>query len=98
MRRLMPYSGLFLVGAMSTGLMHWIQGSDSPFMKAYLQQGCMSQLAAEVPVYLVLASDLGQRGAHFFAVKNRRSDAHKQHSISSSSSRCTLMCKRSAYI
>jgi glucokinase len=74
----MPYNGLFLVGAMSTKLMHWIRGPDSPFMKAYLQQGRMSQLAAEVPVYLVLASDLGQRGAHYLALKNRRSDAYRQ--------------------
>jgi glucokinase len=65
----MPFNGLFLVGTMSNKLLHWIQGADSPFMKTYLQQGRMSQLAAEVPVYLVRASDLGQRGAHYLARK-----------------------------
>jgi glucokinase len=63
----LPYGGLFLAGGMTPKLLDWIRGEDTPFMKAFLDQGRVTPLVSSIPVYAVLEEDIGQRGAHYVA-------------------------------
>jgi hypothetical protein len=45
----------------------------SLFMEAYFDKGRVSPFLHQVPVYAVKVEDLGERGAHWVAVKVRRS-------------------------
>ena len=55
--------------------MSYIEGDASPFMKAFRDKGRVSSLLDLVPVYAVLAEDLGLRGAHVCAIKLARENA-----------------------
>ncbi|CAM9622567.1 unnamed protein product [Chrysoparadoxa australica] len=64
-----PFGGVFLAGGMTPKNITWLQGEDSPFMKAFHHKGRVSPLLQEIPVYAVMQEDIGQRGSHFVAFR-----------------------------
>lgn len=62
-----PHGGLFLAGGMTPKLVDWLKGKEGPFLKSFNDQGRVSTLVKDIPVYAVLADDIGQRGAHYVA-------------------------------
>lgn len=60
---------LNLVGGMDT---FCVSGDNSLFMQAFHDKGRVSPFLKNVPVYAVLVEDLGERGAHWGAVKVRK--------------------------
>ena len=63
----LPYGGLYISGGIAAKNPHWVRGKD--FMEAYQDKGRMSNLVMNVPLYLVLVEDTGERGALFYAVQ-----------------------------
>jgi glucokinase len=66
----MPFGGMYLAGGMTPKLMHWLRpGEDGKgaFLPALHDKGRVSPLIKEIPIFAVLAEDIGQRGAHFVA-------------------------------
>lgn len=59
-----PTSGLFVTGGLTPKNLHFMVGSDSEFMKAYLHKGRVSPVLEQIPLYAVTTDDLGVRGAH----------------------------------
>mmetsp|Transcript_44921 Transcript_44921/g.123116 ORF Transcript_44921/g.123116 Transcript_44921/m.123116 type:complete len:485 (-) Transcript_44921:282-1736(-) len=53
--------------AVSEALMH--QTTDGNFIHSFLDKGRLSFLLEQIPVYAVMDQSLGQRGAHYVAVK-----------------------------
>mmetsp|Transcript_30920 Transcript_30920/g.53148 ORF Transcript_30920/g.53148 Transcript_30920/m.53148 type:complete len:242 (-) Transcript_30920:118-843(-) len=51
----------------SEALMH--QTTDGDFIRSFLDKGRLSFLLEQIPVYAVMDQSLGQRGAHYVAVK-----------------------------
>ena len=71
-RRASPHSsgfghGLYIAGGLTLKNLSLIEGASSPFMTAFLKQG-LTPLLKRVPVFAVLAEDIGQRGAHLRGV------------------------------
>ncbi len=52
-----------MTGGLTPKNMQFIEGRDSPFMKAYLDKGRVNQVLKHVPLFAVLVEDLGVRGA-----------------------------------
>ena len=67
--KLIPTGGIFLTGGLTPKNLKYIQGSDTPFAKAYLERGRLSNLMKSIPVYAVIPEDLGVRGACYVANK-----------------------------
>ncbi|CAM9990991.1 unnamed protein product [Scytosiphon promiscuus] len=65
--RCIPLGGLFIAGGMTHKNIRYLEGMDSPFMKAFYDKGRVASLLKNVPVYAVLVEDIGLRGAHFVA-------------------------------
>jgi len=63
----LPYGGLYVSGGIAAKNPHWVQSKE--FMEAYQDKGRMSSLVMQVPLYLVLTEDTGERGALFYAVQ-----------------------------
>jgi glucokinase len=64
-----PLNGLYIAGGLTPKNLDLIKGVDSPFMAAFRDKGRLSPLLKRVPVYAVLAEDIGQRGAHLVAFR-----------------------------
>ncbi len=62
--KFIPTGGLFVTGGLTPKNIKWIEGQDSPFMKAYNDKGRVKPVLENVPVFAVLTEDLGVRGAH----------------------------------
>ena len=72
-----PLGGLYIAGGLTPKNLELIQGAGSPFMRAFHDKGRLSPLLKRVPVYAVLAEDIGQRGAHLVAFRlTRTTGAH----------------------
>ena len=67
--KFIPTGGIFLTGGLTPKNLKYIEGSGSPFMKAYLERGRLSNLMKSIPVYAVIPEDLGVRGACYLANK-----------------------------
>lgn len=66
--KFMPYGGLFIAGGIILKLLHHFGGNDSEtFMKAFRTKGRLSPELDRIPLKIVLAPDLGIRGAHVVA-------------------------------
>jgi len=64
----MPFGGLYVTGGVTGHTIKWLL-KDNTFMDAYLDKGRVSPSVAMVPVYIVKSQDMGQRGAHYRAVR-----------------------------
>ena len=62
-----PTGGLYLSGGLTPKNLKYIQGMDSPFMKAYLDKGRMTSLCESIPLFAVKNEDIGLRGARVCA-------------------------------
>lgn len=67
--KFIPRGGLFVSGGLTPKNINFIQGSDSPFMKAYMDKGRLATLLESVPLFGVLVQDLGLRGARVCALR-----------------------------
>jgi glucokinase len=62
-----PTGGLYLSGGLTPKNIQYIEGMDSPFMKAYLDKGRMTSLCESIPLFAVKNEDIGLRGARVCA-------------------------------
>ena len=69
--KFIPTGGLYVSGGLTPKNIKFIQGEDSPFMKAYKDKGRLSPLLDNIPLFAVLAEDLGLRGARVCALRVR---------------------------
>ena len=67
--KFVPLGGLYIAGGLTPKNLSLLQGEDSLFMQAFRDKGRLSPLLRRVPVYAVLAEDIGQRGAHLVAFR-----------------------------
>jgi glucokinase len=44
--------------------LRFIEGQETPFMKAYHDKGRVTPILEHVPIFAVMTEDLGIRGAH----------------------------------
>jgi glucokinase len=61
----LPYSGLYIVGGIAPKLLTHLM--DGRFLRAYGDKGRMSDLLANIPIYVVLDTDIGLQGAANYA-------------------------------
>mmetsp|Transcript_33723 Transcript_33723/g.71943 ORF Transcript_33723/g.71943 Transcript_33723/m.71943 type:complete len:531 (-) Transcript_33723:182-1774(-) len=64
-----PLGGLYIAGGLAPKNMHLLRGADSLFMRAFHDKGRVSPLLKNVPLHVVLAEDIGQRGAHLVSFR-----------------------------
>jgi glucokinase len=69
--KFIPTGGLFVTGGLTPKNIKFIEGQDSPFMKAYNDKGRVKPILEYVPCFAVKTEDLGVRGAHKCAVMVR---------------------------
>ena len=62
--KFIPTGGIYVTGGLTPKNIHFIQGQESEFLKAYLHKGRVSPILEKVPIYAVMVEDLGVRGAH----------------------------------
>jgi glucokinase len=74
-----PLGGLYIAGGLTPKNLPLLRGADSPFMQAFHDKGRLSPLLKRVPLYAVLAEDIGQRGAHLVAFRLLIKDQEEQH-------------------
>lgn len=68
--KFLPTGGLYVAGGLTPKNIHFIQGKDSPFMKAFHDKGRVSKLLFdEIPLFAVMTEGLGLRGALYCAAK-----------------------------
>lgn len=65
--KFIPTGGMFVTGGLTPKNIGLIKGSDSPFMKAYLDKGRLNGLLDTVPLFAVMTEDIGLRGARVCA-------------------------------
>ena len=66
-----PTGGMFVTGGLTPKNLSWLTEDDSPFMVAYKDKGRVSAVLDTVPLFAVLAEDLGLRGARVCALRVR---------------------------
>lgn len=69
--KFIPTGGLFVTGGLTPKNIQFIEGQDSPFMKAYNDKGRVTPILEYVPSFAVKTEDLGVRGAHKCALMVR---------------------------
>jgi glucokinase len=69
--KFIPTGGLFVTGGLTPKNIKFIEGQDSPFMKAYNDKGRVKPILEYVPCFAVKTEDLGVRGAHKCALMVR---------------------------
>lgn len=67
--KFIPTGGLYVSGGLTPKNIKFIEGMDSPFMKAYRDKGRLSDLVKSIPLFAVLVEDLGLRGARVCATR-----------------------------
>jgi len=70
--KFLPKGGLFISGGIAGKMIHHLKGADSVFMKAYSDKGRLEPAVAACPVTVVMAEDIGLRGAHVVANRDAR--------------------------
>mmetsp|Transcript_37 Transcript_37/g.78 ORF Transcript_37/g.78 Transcript_37/m.78 type:complete len:405 (+) Transcript_37:45-1259(+) len=60
----LPQGGLFITGGLTPKNIDLIKDPKGPFLAAFRDKGRVSGILDSVPVYAVLAEDVGQRGAY----------------------------------
>merc|ERR1719240_1199316 len=64
-----PLGGLYIAGGLTPKNLDLLRGKASAFLRAFHDKGRLSPLLKRVPLYAVLAEDIGQRGAHLVAFR-----------------------------
>ena len=64
-----PFGGMYVAGGLTPKNINRLTEPNSAFMEAFFDKGRLSPLLKRVPLYAVLAEDIGQRGAHLVAYK-----------------------------
>ncbi|CAM9447383.1 unnamed protein product [Discosporangium mesarthrocarpum] len=77
----LPLGGIFLAGGMTPKNIHLIQGTDSPFIKAFYDKGRVSSALRNVPIYAVMEENIGQRGAHYVAFSMYENTVAKEMAV-----------------
>jgi glucokinase len=54
---------MYVTGGLTPKNIKFIEGQDSPFMKAYHDKGRVLPVLEHVPIFAVMVEDLGVRGA-----------------------------------
>lgn len=67
--KFVPFGGLYVAGGLAPKNISRITEAGGPFMAAFLDKGRLSPLLRRVPLYVVMAEDIGVRGAHLVAFK-----------------------------
>ncbi|GKY95851.1 hypothetical protein MPSEU_000545700 [Mayamaea pseudoterrestris] len=62
--KFIPTGGIYVTGGLTPKNIHFIEGHDSEFIKAYLHKGRVSPILEQIPLFAVMVEDLGVRGAH----------------------------------
>mmetsp|Transcript_1084 Transcript_1084/g.1214 ORF Transcript_1084/g.1214 Transcript_1084/m.1214 type:complete len:434 (+) Transcript_1084:124-1425(+) len=65
----LPYGGLYLCGGLTPKNIELITDPAGGFMTSLLDKGRITTMLNQVPIYAVMAEDLGERGAHYMAYK-----------------------------
>lgn len=65
--KFIPTGGMYVTGGLTPKNIGLIRGTDSPFMKAYLDKGRLNPLLDTVPLFAVMTEDIGLRGARVCA-------------------------------
>lgn len=68
----MPFGGLYIAGGLTPKNIDRIKpdkDGHSLFLDAYYDKGRVSPFLKKIPLYAVLVEDLGERGAHWVAIK-----------------------------
>jgi glucokinase len=65
----LPFSGLYIAGGIAPKNLEWLQEGKSDFLKRFREKGRVSTILRRIPVKVVLAEDLGLRGAHVVAAR-----------------------------
>jgi len=61
----LPYGGLYLTGGLTPKNIHLLTGEHGLFMTAFRDKGRVSGMLNPIPVYAVMAEDLGQRSVTY---------------------------------
>ena len=69
----LPYGGLYLTGGMTPKNIDLIKDPEGPFMTALFDKGRVKSMLYTVPIFAVIAEDLGERGAHFAGTRQKPS-------------------------
>lgn len=80
--KLLPTGGMYIAGGIAPRNLSYLAARRTRtrtngdiemlgFMHSFLDKGRMTELLGKVPVYVVLAEDIGQRGAHLLAYQTR---------------------------
>lgn len=83
--KFIPTGGLFVTGGLTPKNIQYIQGENSPFMKAFKDKGRVAPLLEYVPAFAVMTEDLGVRGAYKCAVMEYEAYSNQAHDTNSSS-------------
>ena len=65
----LPFGGLYITGGIAPKNLEWLSTGKSDFMERFRSKGRVSPVLARIPVRVVLAEDLGLRGAHVVAAR-----------------------------
>lgn len=79
--RYLPAGGLYIGGGLAPKHRAWIEKNNSLFMKGFLDKGRMSNVVTRIPLRLVLAEDIGERGAQLVAMQAVRRAAGVEESV-----------------
>jgi glucokinase len=66
MLKYLPRGGFYITGGLAPKNLDYFTQKDI-FLKAVFNKGRISTALQQIPIYLVLTEDLGERGAHFYA-------------------------------
>lgn len=66
MLKYLPRGGFYITGGLAPKNLDYFTQKDI-FLKAAFNKGRISTALQQIPIYLVLTEDLGERGAHFYA-------------------------------
>jgi glucokinase len=65
----LPFGGLYIAGGIAPKNLEWLQEGKSDFLKRFREKGRVSTILRRIPLKVVLAEDLGLRGAHLVAAR-----------------------------
>ena len=71
--KFIPTGGIWITGGLTPKNIRYIEGKDSPFLKAFFDKGRVSPLLDSIPVFAVMNEDIGLRGARVCAMREFKS-------------------------
>ncbi|KAF6004084.1 hypothetical protein F1559_001305 [Cyanidiococcus yangmingshanensis] len=65
----LPFGGFYIAGGIAPKNLEWLQEGKSDFLKRFREKGRVSTILRRIPIKVILAEDLGLRGAHVVAAR-----------------------------